>query len=157
MIGEHDIIHNEATGERVRFMLTANDTGGELLVMEDHWTRPGHVVPRHIHPGIEERWTVIEGRVAYNVDGVETIAEPGDEVIAPAGAPHSARDAGHGEVVVRIVMRPACRWEEFVRQLFALANERLEGDIAARSIFELFGEFQPEIVLAPEDAADRNA
>ncbi|MDQ2676822.1 MAG: cupin domain-containing protein [Actinomycetota bacterium] len=153
----HDVVENMATGERVRFMLTADDTGGELLVIEDHWTRPGHVVPRHVHPGMEERWTVIEGKIAYSVDGVETIAGPGDSVIAPAGTPHSARDAGNGEVVVRIVMRPALRWEDFVRQLFALAGEELEGDVAARSIAELFGEFQPEIELAPEDPHGQNA
>ena len=152
MIGrEGDIAKNGATGERVKFILTATETGGELLVMEDHWTRPGHVVPRHIHPGMEERWTVIHGTVAYTVDGVETIAGPGDSVVAPAGVPHSARDAGNGEVLVRIEMRPPLRWEDFVRQLFALANEELEDDVAARSFFELFSEFQPEIELAPED------
>ena len=94
---------------------------------------------------------MIQGTVAYNVDGVETIAGPGDTVVAPAGIPHSARDAGNGEVLVRIEMRPPLRWEDFVRQLFALANETLEDDVAARSILELFGEFQPEIELAPED------
>jgi hypothetical protein len=46
---EDDIVKNGATGERVRFILTATETGGELLVMEDHWTRPGHAVPRHVH------------------------------------------------------------------------------------------------------------
>ncbi len=144
-----DTVVNRTTGERVRFVRTATDTGGELLVMEDHWTRPGHVVPRHIHPGIEERWTVIEGTVAYTVGGVETIAGPGDSVIAPAGTPHSARDAGNSEVIVRIEMRPALRWEEFVRQLFALAGESFDDEEGARSLVELFGEFAPEIKLAP--------
>ena len=158
MIGRgDDVVKNGATGERVRFLLTAEETGGELLVMEDHWTRPGHVVPRHIHPGIEERWTVIEGTVAYTVDGVETIAGPGDSVVAPAGTPHSARDAGNGEVLVRIEMRPPLRWDDFVRQLFALANETLSDEVGARSLVELFSEFQPEIQLAPEDVPDRDA
>lgn len=147
------ILENAATGERVRFVRTAKETGGELLVMEDHWTRPGHVVPRHIHPGIEERWTVIEGRVAYTVDGTETIAGPGDSVVAPAGSPHSARDAGNGEVLVRIEMRPPLRWEDFVHQLFALAGESLDHDVGARSLSELFREFAPEIELAPDDRA----
>ena len=151
------MLRNGATGQRVRFIRTAAETGGQLLVMEDRWTRPGHVVPRHIHPGIEERWKVIEGTVAYDVDGVETIAGPGDEVCAPAGVPHSAREVGGGEVLVRIEMRPALRWEDFVRQLFALAGEDLDHDVAARSIEELFGEFAPEIEmvteLAPGDEA----
>ena len=144
---------NPTTGERVRFVRTAAETGGELLVMEDHWTRPGHVVPRHLHPGMEERWTIIEGSVAYEVGGAETIAGPGDSVVAPAGVPHSARDLGNGEVLVRIEMRPPLRWEDFVRQLFALAGESLDDEAAARSIQELFGEFAPEIVLAPHESA----
>ncbi|MDQ3729938.1 MAG: cupin domain-containing protein [Actinomycetota bacterium] len=152
MSSREQIIENAATGERVRFVRTAEETGGELLVMEDRWTRPGHVVPRHIHPGIEERWTVIEGRVAYTVDGTETIAGPGDSVVAPAGSPHSARNAGNGEVLVRIEMRPPLRWEDFVHQLFALAGENLDDEVAARSLSELFSEFAPEIELAPNDA-----
>ena len=157
MTGGDDVVKNGATGERVRFIRTAAETGGELLVMEDHWTRPGHVVPRHVHPGIEERWTVIHGTVVYDVDGVETVAGPGDSVVAPAGVPHSARDGGDGEVLVRIEMRPALRWEDFVRQLFALAGEGLEDEVGARSFFELFDEFEPEIQLAPQDAPDREA
>ena len=157
MTGGSDVVRNGVTGERVRFIRTSAETGGELLVMEDHWTRPGHVVPRHVHPGIEERWTVIQGTVGYTVDGVETIAGPGDSVVAPAGVPHSARDAGNGEVLVRIEMRPPLRWEDFVRQLFALAGEGLEDEVGARSFLELFGEFQPEIELAPEEEPDRAA
>jgi len=152
VLTDNRTVYNEITGQHVRFQLTAEDTGGEILVLEDHWTRRGHVVPRHIHPGMEERWTVIQGTVAYTVGGEEIIAGAGDSVIAPPGTPHSARDVGNVEVIVRVVMRPACRWEEFVRQLFALAGEPLDDDIAARSILELFSEFAPEIELAPEDA-----
>ena len=152
MSGRDRIVRNETTGEEVRFVLTADETGGELLVMEDRWTRPGHAVPRHCHPGIEERWTVIEGTVAYTVDGEETVAGPGESVTAPPGTHHSARDAGGSEVLVRIEMRPPLRWENFVRQLFALASEDLPDDAAARSLQELFDEFGPEIALSPEDA-----
>ena len=42
---------------------------------------------------------------------------------------------------MQIEMRPALRWEEFVRQLFALASESLEGDTAQRSVTELLTEF----------------
>lgn len=157
MSARDEIIENAATGERVRFIRTAAETGGELIVIEDHWTRPGHVVPRHVHPGMEERWTVIEGTVAYTVDGIDTVAGPGDSVTAPPGVLHSARDAGNGEVILRIEMRPPLRWESFIRQLFALASEELDHDVAARSLSELFGEFAPEIRLAPDDAPPGHA
>jgi hypothetical protein len=48
---------------------------------------------------------------------------------------------------MRIEMRPPLRWEEFVRQLFALASEGLEGDQAQRSVEELLTEFAAEIEL----------
>lgn len=151
-------VTNATTGERVTFLLTAADTGGELLVMEDRWTRPGHWVPAHRHPGMEERWTILEGCVAYTIDGVETRADAGDTVIAPPGAVHSARDLCDGPVAVKIEMRPPLRWEDFVRQLFALASEDLPDDVAARSLGELFGEFAPEIELAgPGRNADGTA
>ena len=49
-------IHNAATGETVTFTRTADETGGELLVMEANWTDPKHVTPPHVHPAMEERW-----------------------------------------------------------------------------------------------------
>lgn len=143
------IVTNGATGEEVSFLRTAAETGGELLVMEDRWTRSGHTVPPHRHPRIEERWTVLEGVVGYTIGDQQTRAEPGTSVVAPPGAVHSARDLGAGPVVVRIEMRPPLRWEDFVRQLFALASEDLEGEVAERSFAELFSEFAPEIELAP--------
>jgi len=141
---------NGLTGEEVTFIRTAAETGGELLVMEDRWTRPGHQVPRHRHPGMEERWTVLEGAVGYTIGDRETEAGVGESVVAPPGVLHSARDLGRGPVAVRIEMRPPLRWEGFVRQLFSLASERLEDDVVAeRSFRELFSEFAPEIELAP--------
>lgn len=153
MNADERTVENATTGERVRFVRTGAETGGELLVMEDHWTRPGHRVPRHTHPGIEERWTVLEGHVRYVVDGEEVTAGPGDTVVAPPGVPHSA--SSDGEVLVRIEMRPALRWEEFVRQLFAIAGEDLEDSDAERSFNELFGEFTQEISLNPDNEETR--
>jgi len=46
-------------------------------------------------------------------------------------------------------MRPALRWEEFVRQLFALAGEDFRDTAAERSVTELLTEFAPEIALYP--------
>lgn len=146
-------IENGLTGERVRFVLTAEETGGELLVMENHWSRPDHRLPPHRHPQMEERWTVIEGQVAYVIGGEEHLVGPGESVIAPAGVTHWSRNAGDGPVLVRVEMRPACRWEEFLRQLFALASEGFEGETAQRSATELFTEFTPEVELIPEDGS----
>jgi mannose-6-phosphate isomerase-like protein (cupin superfamily) len=140
-------IHNAATGETVRFVRTAEETGGELLVLEAHWTDPGHATPAHVHPAMEERWRVLEGEVGFRIGAHEMTAGPGDTVIARPGVLHTNWNQGGVPAVMRIEMRPALRWEEFVRQLFALASESLEGDEAQRSVTELLTEFAAEIEL----------
>lgn len=141
-------IANSATGERIRFIRTAEETGGELLVIEARWSRPDHVTPPHVHPAMEERWLVLEGEVGFRIDGVEATACAGEGALAPPGTLHTNWNAGRAPALMRIELRPALRWEEFVRQLFALAGERLEGDAARRSVTELLTEFRAEIQLA---------
>ena len=108
-------IVNPATGEEITFL---SETP-ELLVIESVWTRPGHRAAEHVHPGMEERWEVLEGRAAFRIEGDETVCGPGESVVAPPGVPHLAWNAGEDRVVLRIEMRPALRWREFVERLFA--------------------------------------
>lgn len=49
----------------------------ELLVMTTTWTRPGHRAVEHIHPRMEERFEVLDGRVAWRIDGIEVSAGEG--------------------------------------------------------------------------------
>src|SRR3954469_25021115 len=110
---------NAATGERVTFVKTAADTGGELLEMELVWPRPGQRAPAHVHPEMEERYEVLEGTAAFRVGGKEQTAGPGDVVTAPPGTSHLAWNPTEGEVRLKVQFRPALRWEEFVVRLFA--------------------------------------
>ncbi len=61
------------------------------------------------------------------------------EVVAAPGRPHLAWNPTDGSVRLRIEMRPALRWAEFVRRLFAGAEDPIA----------LLREFEAEIVLAP--------
>jgi quercetin dioxygenase-like cupin family protein len=141
---------NQATGERIRFLRTAAETGGELLEMEDLWPRADHTVAEHAHPAMEERWQVLEGRVRFEIDGRQTIAGPGDVAVAPAGARHASVNIGGGPALLRIEMRPALRWEEFVRRLFAATGD---GSGASR-IAALLDEFEDEIELGRRPQGD---
>lgn len=144
-------IANPVTGERIVFLRTATDTGGALLELDDFWSRADHTVLEHVHPEMEERWEVVAGLVRFRIDGVERTAAPGDVVIAPAGVPHMGWNVGDAPAHLRIQMRPALRWEEFVRQLFAAASEGRtdEQGIPEPALFaELLGEFRREIAPA---------
>ena len=123
-----DTIENPATGERVTFLRTAADTGGELLEMEDLWVRADHSTAPHIHPGMEETWEVLAGRAGFRIGDDEFEAGPGERVVAPRGVLHSAWNLSGGETLLRITMRPALRWEEFVVRLFTAPGADLLTD-----------------------------
>ena len=133
-----DEVVNSATAERVVFLRTAADTGGELLEMENIWTRADHATAPHVHPGMAETWEVLAGRARFLIGPEESVAEPGDVVVAPPGVPHQAWNESGGETRLRITMRPALRWEEFVERLFA--------DPAR--VLELLPEFPDEVAPA---------
>ena len=108
------VIENPHTGERIEFVSEST----ELLVMEAEWPGPGRRAVPHAHPGMEERWTVLEGRAAFRIGGEESEAGEGETVVAAAGVVHEAWNPTGGPVRVRIEMRPALRWRAFVERLF---------------------------------------
>ena len=144
-------IENPVTGERIVFLRTGEETGGELLEMDDFWARADHRTPEHIHPAMEERWEVIAGSVRFEIDGVERTVGPGDIVVAPAGTPHAACNIGEEPAHLRVQMRPALGWQEFVERLFALPT-RDGGDgvreIDADALAALVPEFDREVAPA---------
>ena len=127
---------NARTGERIAFVRTAADTGGELVEMEATWTLAGRRTAPHVHPEAEERWEVLAGRARFRVGEREHEAGPGEVVVAAPGTPHEAWNPGPGEARVLIQLRPALRWEQFVERLFA-------GDPPAELLREFSREVRP--------------
>ncbi len=63
---------------------------------------------------------MLEGTAAFRIgDEPEREAGPGETVIAPPGVVHEAWNPSAEPARVRIEMRPALRWREFVERLFA--------------------------------------
>jgi mannose-6-phosphate isomerase-like protein (cupin superfamily) len=126
------MIENPRSGERVEFVSETS----EALIMLTTWTRPGYRATEHIHPGMEERFEVLEGRAAFVVDGVEVVATAGEVVIARPGSRHLAWNPTDAPVRLKIEMRPGLRWAEFTRRFF-------QGD----DPMQLLHEYNAEVVL----------
>jgi quercetin dioxygenase-like cupin family protein len=131
------VIENPRTGEQIEVV---SETP-EVLTLLATWTRPGHRALEHLHPKMEERWEVLEGRAAFRIDGVDVEAAAGTVVVAPAGRRHRAWNPTEGPVRLRIEMRPGLRWAEFTTRLF-------RGDDRAG----LLAEYPDEIRLPPAQA-----
>jgi len=126
------MIENLRSGERVEFVSETS----EALIMLTTWTRPGYRATEHIHPGMEERFEVLEGRAAFVVDGVEVVATAGEVVIVRPGSRHLAWNPTDAPVRLKIEMRPGLRWAEFTRRFF-------QGD----DPMQLLHEYNAEVVL----------
>ena len=78
------VFEHPVTGGRGVTRIGTDETGGELLVA-DLYIRPGGaVMGEHLHPAIEERFTVLRGRGGFRLSGRDSIAEPGVRLIATA-------------------------------------------------------------------------
>ena len=123
MVKAGDELVNPVTGLRTVFRKTAQDTEGELLqvnwIGESSWTTG----PDHVHPRQEERFEVLSGKLGLRVGGVERVHGSGDVIVAPAGAPHAAWNAGDDEVHVLVDFEPALRTERAFETLAGLARD----------------------------------
>ena len=108
-------------GSLVEIVLSGPDTGGAFALVETEG-RAGMQAPVHVHSREEETFQVLEGEVAFTVEGATAVAGPGTVVHLPRGVPHSFR-----------VISPTARFqnlispagfENFFRELSEPAPER---------------------------------
>jgi quercetin dioxygenase-like cupin family protein len=118
-----DIIVNPVTGERLEFLRTARDTGGELVEVEVTVQPNGFVAAAHLHPGQDERFEIIEGRLEFRLGKEVLSGRPGDVILVAAGTPHSFRNAGDAPARFRTEVRPALRFEQLIETMFSLAAD----------------------------------
>lgn len=150
MLRGGDEIANPLTGERIVFRVRASESDGRLLELDSFWSLPGRRVAEHIHPGMQESWEVISGTANFRIAGVQCSAGPGEVVVAEPGVAHRAWNAGEELVQVRIQMRPALRWEDFIERLFGLAQSAHVKGLSTpepAALAELMSEFRAEIKL----------
>lgn len=123
MSKEGDVFENPVTGERAVTIVGTDETDGERLVVELTVQPGGAVVGEHVHPEMDETFTVLEGEVGFRLDGDESVAEERDSIDVPAGVVHDWWNAGDGVAKVRVDVRPGARFEEMILTLFGLAQD----------------------------------
>jgi quercetin dioxygenase-like cupin family protein len=123
MIRAGDTIGNPITGEKVTFLKTSAETGGEMVLIETTVAPDGFVAAEHLHPYQSERFEVLEGEVEFRLDGEIIIARAGDVVMVEPGAAHRFRNRGGVEIRFLTEVRPALSFEAFLETMFGLAAD----------------------------------
>ena len=120
-----DVLHNPVTGQRLRILLTGEQTAGRLFRGDLTVPPGGSAGPRHLHPNQREDFEVLSGRAEFAVGDWKQVAGPGDRVEVPSGVPHGFRAIGDGELRLRLELRPAPpSTARFFELYFALGQAR---------------------------------
>ena len=123
MIRSGDTLHNPVTGEVIRFVKAAADTGGEYVVVEVVVEPNGAVAAAHLHPYQTEIFEILEGEVKFRAGKETIVAKAGDTVRVDPGTPHKFWNAGETDARFRTEIRPALQFESLIETMFALAND----------------------------------
>ena len=122
---------NPVSGERITFLQTARDTGGEKLEIELELSPDGHVPGAHVHPEQTETFHVLEGTMKFRMGLRRIVARAGDTVVVPAGKVHRFANGGDGVARARVEVTPALDME----QLFETAVElAIEGKVTSKGM-----------------------
>ncbi|HSJ30766.1 MAG TPA: cupin domain-containing protein [Longimicrobiales bacterium] len=106
-------------GERLTFSHRVKESDGERVVGEAQ-VAPGAGPPMHVHYLQEEAFTVVQGRLGFQLAGQEPrFASAGDTVAFRAGEPHRFWNAGEDELRCTAYVKPAGNVEYFLGALFA--------------------------------------
>jgi uncharacterized cupin superfamily protein len=118
-----DIFNNPVTGEYGYVRLGTEETNGERMI-SDLRVRPGGAsLGPHLHREVDERFTVLTGKIGYFVGDKKGIMEAGDSADLPRDIAHDWWNAGDEEARVIVEIWPAARFEQMAITTFGLAME----------------------------------
>ena len=118
-------IYNPVQRDTATFLKTSEETGGERTLVELEIAPNGKVTP-HYHPTYSERFTVLEGRLIVEVDGVRHELGTGDEATAAPGSLHAWSNPDEQRSVARVELRPGSPgFEKGLRVAYGLAADGL--------------------------------
>jgi quercetin dioxygenase-like cupin family protein len=97
-----------------------SEDGQSVLV--EMWVEPDGGVPPHVHPSMEERFTVLSGEPSFLSGRKWQTAAPGDTVVVPAGVRHAYRNRGEELAHVVCQASPPMSLQEFLEDAAAMAR-----------------------------------
>jgi quercetin dioxygenase-like cupin family protein len=123
MIRKGDVLQNPVTGELIRFVETAAETGGEYTLIDVVVEPDGFVATAHEHPYQTEVFTVLEGEITFVAGGETIVAQAGTTVRVEPGTSHKFWNSGDTDARFRCEVRPSLQFERLIETMFLLAQD----------------------------------
>jgi quercetin dioxygenase-like cupin family protein len=123
MIEPGQTLYNPVTKERMTFLRTAAQTGGDHVLIELRSKPGGAVAAAHVHPVQTETFQIVSGTLGAKVGRKKIEASAGEMLIVDPGTGHKWWNAGEDELVFRCEIRPAGQFEQLIETMFGLAAD----------------------------------
>lgn len=119
-----DIVWNPLSGEKAMLVESAEESGGARIVV-DFAVEAGGFVPggEHIHDHCAEHFEVRSGQMAFLLGGEERRLDVGEQLTVQPGTWHRWWNPGDEEVVTRVRVEPALRFEEAILAFWGLCAD----------------------------------
>jgi quercetin dioxygenase-like cupin family protein len=95
---------------------TAETTGGAFGVIDNLVIPPGFESPYHTHRAEDEAFFLVEGEMAFVIDGKWTTARPGAYLFGPRNIPHGFKVIGSTPARLLLLCSPG-GFERFVIEM----------------------------------------
>ncbi|MCC7050959.1 MAG: cupin domain-containing protein [Bacteroidia bacterium] len=120
MAKTNQVIENKTYGDKLKFLVTDEDSNGELLKAE-LWCKPGgEGPPMHYHPVQSETFEVIKGKLNLICNGEKMILKPGEKFTVKPNNAHTWWNEGSEDLVTILELRPALKTEFFLETVYSL-------------------------------------
>jgi len=108
-------------GDVYRFLATGEDTNFKYTLIEA-LVSPGGGPPPHVHSREEEGFYILEGEIAFTIDGKRVVATPGMFANMPVGTPHSFKNETNKPAKMLATVAPAGLEKMFMEIAVPLAE-----------------------------------
>jgi quercetin dioxygenase-like cupin family protein len=140
---------NPITGERGVVRVAPNAENGQLLVADLFIQPGGAVAGEHLHPSLEEAFTVLRGKVGMRLNNQELIAPLNERIVIPVGVIHDWWNAGDEVAHVQVEVKPGDRFLEMISNLFGFAQDGKTDKKGMPNILQLilFGKAFEDVIV----------
>lgn len=117
-----EVWENPVTGERGTILELPHTNPEGRVIVELTALVGARVVGEHRHPGLVERFTVLDGELAVKHDGQTSILRKGETAVIEPGVWHDWWNAGDRDALVHLEITPGERFAHMIETLFGLAR-----------------------------------
>jgi quercetin dioxygenase-like cupin family protein len=117
-----EIWENPVTKERATILERPWDNPAGRATAELIALVGARVVGEHFHPGLVERFTVLDGELTVKCDGQTSLLRKGETAVVEAGVWHDWWNAGERDARVRVEVTPGERFVHMIETFFGLAR-----------------------------------